>query len=189
MDWRNQAMKNKRTVFGISCLSIIAIGAMLILWFQFGVIQPYNEFLRKEQQIKPLLDTLNSEVENQLPPLPTGSKLEDKTFYGLDNSSFYKAHGRWLTLNISTSLSRDDISLYYRSDLVEKGWMENREQRTYSSFLYYRGTSCINLEIPGNDSYSIVIWHDYEKQTFSPPIPEKSITQFFEFGRNVAKCP
>jgi len=182
-------MKSKRTIFGISCLSTILIGIAVIAWFKFGVIQPYDDFIQKEQSILSLLDELNADVEQQLPPLPPKSKLEDKSFYGLDNSSFYKAHGRWLTLNISTSLTSDELFTYYHLALSERGWSEKKKPGTVASIYYYHETSCLRLGIPGGDSYVIVIWHDFEKQPFAPVIPHQNVTRFFEFGRNVAKCP
>jgi hypothetical protein len=175
-------------VIGIAILGTVLVGLLVFAWFKFGVMEPYESFLKREQEIRPLFDALDTEVESQLPPLPSGSKLLNRSWYGLDNSTFYKAHGRWLTLDISTMLTPDAISAYYHSALLEKGWEENQRHQVSGSIFYYRGTSCIELGL-SMDSYYIVIWHDFEKQPFSPVLPDQNITMFFEAGRKVAECP
>jgi hypothetical protein len=155
--------------------------------FQTWVAKPYNDFHQREIEIKPLLDDLNADIEKELPPLPSDSQLKRKTIYGLGDSTLN--HGRWLRLEISTTLKPDDIFSYYRSGLLEKGWEEIGKYKTSRYASYYRGTSCIGFEIPDDKSFSIVIWHDYKKQTFTPVIPALFVTQFFEMDAGVSECP
>ena len=188
-------MKNTKMilkVIGVAFLVTFLVSLLAFAWFRFYVLEPYEHFLKREQEIRPLLDALDTGVESQLPPLPSGSKLIKRSWYGLDNSTFYKAHGRWLTLEISTPWTMKDIFTYYRSTLATKGWLKNPKLGELSaSEFYYRGRSCINISIglSNNQSYSISIWHDYRNQTFSPEIPDPAIAQFFEFGFNMAECP
>lgn len=175
-------------VVSICIIPVISMG-----WFEFGIRQPYQDFLDEEQEILPLLDHLNEEIERSIPLLPE-TELTERRYSGLDNVTFppynpYNSHGRWLSLSYSTSMESTEISTYYQAELPKLGWNRAPEwqQLSYSLF-YYKGKSCLEIRLPQDQIFSIIIWHDYRSQSFTPDIPEK-IIKYFEFGPDVAECP
>jgi hypothetical protein len=179
----------------ISIIAIPLICAVIIalayLWFYMNMLLPYEEFLLKEKGTLVLFDALNDEVWRALPPLPSGSSVKSKWSVGIDSPSY--THGRWLTIEISTTETASSIVKYYDSFLRSNGWHQNQNLQAFDDVFYYRGTSCIELTPPhGYDTtrYRIYIWHDFQNQDFSPKIPDLNMLIRFELGATeIAQCP
>jgi hypothetical protein len=174
----------------ILILGIVA-ASMSYVSYRFGILKPYQEFRDKEHEIVPLLDALNESVERDLPELPPSSVVTAKSSVGIEPTP-YLGHGRWLYVNISTEMSAEDISEYYRTHLLGNGWLINQSRQSGGSDYYYRGTSCIRISLPSQyvHAYEIAILHDFRSQSFSPSLPNSLSMRLFEFeGSNFAVCP
>jgi hypothetical protein len=182
-----------------SILLILCIGVIAsVIWFEFRIRRPYYDFLAQEQEVVPLLDTLNAEVESQLPPLPLETELKLRKSMGLEGDSIYREHGRFLRLDFSTSLTTEEISSYYQSTLSEREWLRHPIWQVSGSEYYYRGTSCIRIAPPPTrksliapSEYSITIWHDFANQPFTPEIPSQldSFLHTIGIGIEMENCP
>ncbi len=150
----------------------------------------YDDFLLAERNTISMFDALNENVFENLPGLPSGSTLEKKWSVGID-APLYE-HGRWLWTEFETTQTTEFILEYYGSFLLNNGWQKNTNLRAFEHAFYYKGTSCIEISPPINQSahYLILIWHDFRNQDFSPQIPDMKIMSRFEMGMtNVAVCP
>jgi hypothetical protein len=168
-----------------ACVVLASIG---YVWFQIEVVKPYNDFRTAEQKIIPLLDDLNEKVAQTLPTLPSGSLVTDKNSNGIINYPYN--HGRWMYINISTTLTHEDVSSYYRSYLSGKGWSVNYPSRRLSETDdYFLNSSCIKISY-FDAYYSIMIWHNFQSQVFSPKPPNLNTLGLFEPSDSIfAECP
>jgi hypothetical protein len=172
-----------------------ALALMIYLWFQFGVVRPYNLFRVAEVEAIPEFDKLNESVSNSLPMLPEGVSLIRESSGGIDAP--VGLHGRYLYLSFksSTPAQSNAIRTDYRTYLLNHGWSEVKLNVSSDSYLdrYFHETSCIELDTYSIDltgEFKITIWHDFKSQSFSPAIPNELFMGFFEVGKtSFAECP
>ena len=171
----------------------ICFGCLLCplgVWY-FADHNPYNTLIEAEDQAVPRFAELNEAVLRELPP-PEGvvSIHQDgnqriDTQHGIDLSVDYgDAEGK--------KIKGERIKEYYETLLTQEGWIK------YSQFdkcgvSYYRNTSCILVSFPcDNDEgdFYISIWHDFEKQDFSPTLPPLWLVNLLENGETrILTCP
>lgn len=178
-------------------LGALVLAAFLLMalvagyvWFRLNIVEPYITFRAKEEEIVPQLDAQNADIAQTLPPLPPGASEDKRWSVGITNPIY--DHGRWLVISISTTLDEQEVSTYYRENLLAAGWNEFTTTFTRVTELYYRGTSCLQIGLPGQylRNYEIVIWHDFQHQSFSPPLPNLDYMEFAELGETkFATCP
>jgi hypothetical protein len=178
--------------FFLKIMGVLFLGAILIIWLGYVTIEkPYYEsFVKKEQELIPLFDALNIEVESQLPPLLPGATSINRKLDGLESFSGYSAYGRWLTLEFSVPLDKEAVFAYYRSAIVAKGWLKKRQFKDDYSYAeyYYQERSCISIHF-SFDTYTIQIWQDYKHQPFNPNLREPVKSQLTDWERKEAVCP
>jgi hypothetical protein len=165
----------------------IAISLVFCIYW-LVLIQPYQNFKKKEQEIIHQLDTLNASVLQSLP-----SVLPDALILGSQSSgviSPYYEHGRYLYVYASITTNADSVHKYYSDYLVSDGWV--KEYESYSDSLYSKGTSCVEFWWPtvSASNLTIVIWHDFRNQTFTPKAPNPFSMMLHEHGKTLySKCP
>jgi hypothetical protein len=174
-------------------LFVIVIAILTIIgWLLWQTERQYQSFVVMEKEAIPKFDSLNFDVEKELPFPPPGAELKSRILSGSDTPALYKSHGRWLSLSYTVTINENRISTYYRSSLSELGWLETKSKEIRGIDMYYRGTGCIEIWLPTDDHQvlQILIWHDFKRQPFSPPIPNALVLRRFEFeGSNFAICP
>ncbi len=171
--------------------SCIAIAGALYVYYIFGILKPYEEFRAKEIDTIPLFDALNEGIERSLPDLPPNSVLEKKSSVGIQPTA-YMGHGRWMRMAVASEMPAEYISEYYRSYLLEDGWLINPFRQVSGHDYYYRGTSCIQILLPSEyvRTFYLIIWHDFKSQSFSPSLPNALSIRFFELDwGDISTCP
>lgn len=173
----------------LTLLVLILMLGVIYIWIQKSLVEPYEAFRIQQLSVVSSFDDLNNKVAAELPPLPKGSSELNRRSSGIYNP--IGAHGRYLWIEVATTMMDRDVAIYYQQNLIFAGWQ--KYTKLDSGFeRYFRGTSCIDLLLPTQrlHSYALVIWHDFVKQVFSPALPNSTYMQFVEFGEtNIAECP
>jgi len=188
-------IKSFLKIFGILLLGATLLLGAVYMTIRIKIVDPYYAFVEKEQALAPWFDTLNVEVESQLPPLPPEAKLKRRKLNGLEGDFIgYSLYGRWLTFEFSIPWSEDAVFSYYRSALVANGWVKNRQFSNFSLYSesYYRERSCISIDADSDlpsHPYTIRIWQDYKHQSFNPNLPEPGIVKLSHIENREAVCP
>jgi hypothetical protein len=186
-------MKLVRGCVGWILLDVALLIILVItgyVWFRLNYVEPYIAFRTKEREVVSQLDALNDKVAQTLPQLPPGASESKRWSVGIVNPIY--DHGRWLIISISTTMNAEDISAYYRQNLLEAGWNEYTGTYSRSFDLYYRGTSCLEIHLLTQTlhAYDMTIWHDFRSQPFIPPLPNRDYMEFAELGETkFATCP
>lgn len=165
---------------------IILAGVLLCDVSFYGSYQwvyelPYQRFLAEEEKVKPLYAQLNEDVLAQLPP-PSNVELV-RTLHGCN-------HGDCLVATYDPKgMSEPEILAYYYQLLLSGEWKAGDGfENVYQ--LYRRDSSCIKISIMAEDEqYSVVIWHDFRAQSFSPQLPAQWILDFHELDQRLPECP
>lgn len=193
-------MKSEKTVTSISVvlpiLFVIVATPVGLYLFLENAFENYQHFLAWEKQSIPLFDDLNDGVYAEL-PLPPGV-TEAKRERGRPVASY---HAISLTIDYRIEKSNyREVFAHYKQYFSSTGWESNpinpvfNQQSFPQYFFYYRGTSCVEMEmLPGGynlGDYRFVITHDLFKQTFSLTDPPISAIQLMTFGEAIfARCP
>jgi len=155
------------------------------LFFEFGINEPYKRFRSNEEKTIPLFDALNKDISSQI-PVPPGVVKMDEHQSGLVAAD----HGRYLWIDYKISnTTTDQVLQFYEQVMSTNGWKKYSGLLNRNSILYYRETSCFEINMY-DDKYNTIIMHDYFRQAFSPVLPALWIIQLNEFGEtHFAHCP
>lgn len=184
----------------IPLLPLLAIWVAGYAIYWFDLEKPYREFDAKELKAIPLLDDLNKNVLNELPPLPPETMNIQSYSDGIAYPQRF-FHGRRLNIEAGTPRSAKYIENYYTSYLTSHGWrLINRSDPTVIpalginegdmsySITFSRGTSCVEINTP--PKFGIVIWQDFHHQSFTPSFPNSVYREIRESGTGkIATCP
>ena len=163
---------------------ILAIGSYWV--YEPRVMPSYQQFLAEDAKARSKLGELNAMVYAELPPPPPGAVQTHFIKNGALGDTTYR--GNYLLAGYKLETNPDVIFEYYQSYFDENGWMSRGKitQGSTVSKLYYRGTSCVSIYMPGrndSDEFSIQVWHDYKQQPFRP-VPIMHV-----LGEKFDKCP
>jgi hypothetical protein len=179
-------MKTHKKIIIIFLISLFIGCCGVFLW----VFLPMVRFYRYQTDSIPKFDALNDSVLNSI-PAPEGVKVINQSRMGIDNNLM---HGRYLYVDCEMiNIEPKDVIQYYHNLLLSNGWIFQHSNQSGNYFSYYKNTSCIDLHTYGKNmhSYTLYIWQDFWKQSFSPPvIPNIEILNILELGyTSFAKCP
>jgi hypothetical protein len=176
---------SKRLIFILFIIFMVG----LFVWL-LSIIIPLTQFWLVESASVPRFDALNNSIFIEI-TVPNGVKEIGRSSSGIKNNS--TIHGRYLIINYQMKNNQpDDVIHYYHNLLLLKGWKDQTLNPSEDIFFYSNNSACVNLHVYGIDrkKYTVEIWHDFWKQSFSPPKPNLYILNALELGYTTyGKCP
>lgn len=148
----------------------------------------YDQFRAKELTTVDEFDALNLAVLNTLPPPLEVAEL-DRSSNGITGPT--NVHGRVLIVKYKVSGPTYDVAGYYQNLFKTLGWIPTPVGEVVTT-IYIHDTTCADVYIFSSDiqEYWLIIWQDFAKQTFSPPLPPKFWLEIYEFGETqIYTCP
>lgn len=181
----------KRLLMGCAVIAgifIIGLLGLLIYWTYLGIW--YKQVQSALPEVKQKLIVLNHAVISQI-PIPNGVSEINKEDRGV-NSPF--DYGISTKINYFVDNSEVDIPAYYRSILDQLHWTLLRAvpYQNTNRWIYYSGSVCleVNADPENKKGYSILVYHDFQKQAFSPKFPPDWYMGFSELGKTrITTCP
>jgi hypothetical protein len=180
----------KNLLMGCTVLAgIFIIGVLALLIYLNYLGNWYDRVQSEMPEVKQKLIALNHAAISQIPP-PNGAeeiKREDwgaKTDYAVGTHIDYRINDSGL-----------DIPAYYRSVLEQLHWtlLWGGTPQEMNRWTYYSGSACLRITTyPENkNEYSILVFHDFYKQSFSPELPPMWYVQGIrELGKtSIDTCP
>lgn len=152
-----------------------------------AVFLPDTLFAGRVRRAAPMMDQLNQQTLEQIPP-PVGATLFESSKSGnLTGQGF----GRWLDLTYNkNSLTRSNIYQYYLAILASPEWKIDSGVGSGTSDIFAeKGSSCVKIRIFDDSvskQYDVSIWQDLKK--FVGAIPENDMV-FQLSDTAVAHCP
>ena len=183
-------MEHQTRRFNYAVLKYLALGLLILIGMAWLIrvifIDWYEYFIARELEVRPLFAALNEDVLEQV-PAPQGVD-EIERYLHLGGGSGY--HGNFLTVVYAIrDASPQTVLSHYDQFFLSNGWSKYDEMPTNRS-LYYRNTSCFDIQMLSEDEYRVYIEHDFFRQDFSPPVPPIWLIQLNEFGETrFARCP
>ena len=149
----------------------------------------YQNFREEDWTARKKLGELNAKVFDELPLAPEGAIQTEFTNNGGAGNSYY--HGNYLLAQYELDVSPKTVIEYYKAFFEAQGWEHRQYNDETLDTLFFRETSCVRIEPIYTEyvhGFSIWIWHDYERQSFSPEFPP--FLEISEVGEMyVDKCP
>jgi len=171
-------------LISISLIFLIGSGSYLLY------LDTWYKQLRAElPEINRKLALLNHATLSQIPP-PSGvtqGKVEDSL--GMNSSYGVKTRVKY-----RVTKAAPNIQDYYLSVMAPLGWaMANsyQDDQGFSSRDYYRDDTCVIIKVFKKDEeFTILIFHDFQDQDFSPKLPPRWYMAIREYGETtVDACP
>lgn len=191
---KTSTIKKLAIIAAIFILLAAIASITVFIEFQARYVAPWKKFRTVQVLAVPLLDRLNEQTFQELPPIPTGYRALRTVAYGILNNPYYI--GRGMTVSFSESLtapSRDKLNEYYDTMVKNAGWQPDYvygDYRQDERYVYYhKGTSCIELSSNPSGSF-IIIWQDIKSQPFVHDIPGDSVISLALIDEwQFATCP
>lgn len=141
----------------------------------------------------PEYDSLNRTLYLGLPPPPPGAEQDTEYSTGLSPSLSY--YGRTLIVAFASNLSEAEVLEHYETYLFVRGWVRVFASSMSRYTIYSDQHACIEISFHragvamSQQGYLIQIWHDFERQSFSPWTPPRWLLQLHDGGKSTfAEC-
>jgi hypothetical protein len=184
-------MKKKLHLGCAEIAGIFVIGLLGLIIYLIYLGSWYERVQSAMPEVKQKLVVLNQAVISKIPP-PNGVKEIKREAGGVNTPSDYKA-STYIGYQINDP--ELDVQAYYRSMMEQLHWTllwGGTPQDMYNS-TYYSGSACLEISTyrENKNEYSILVFHDFYKQSFSPQLPPMWYVQGIrELGKtNIATCP
>ena len=183
-------MEHQTRRFNYAVLKYLALGLLILIGMAWLIrvifIDWYEYFIARELEVRPLFAALNEDVFEQV-PAPQGVDEIERSSSILGLGGY---HGNVLTVVYAIrDASPQTVLSHYDQFFLSNGWSKYDEMPTNRS-LYYRNTSCFDIQMLSEDEYRVYIEHDFFRQDFSPPVPPIWLIRLNEFGETYfARCP
>jgi hypothetical protein len=182
----------KNLLLGCTVLAgIFIIGLLALLIYLNYLGNWYDRVQSVMPEVKQKLIALNHAAISQIPP-PNGVKEIKREDWGVYARSDY---GVSTHIGYQINDSELDVQAYYRSMLEQLHWtlLRGGTPQEMDHWTYYSGSACLRIATyPENkDEYSILVFHDFYKQSFSPKLPPMWYVEGIrEFGEtSIDTCP
>lgn len=184
---------SKKLLFGCAVPTIILIIGLIGLVIYFLYLGNwYDQVQAAMPEVKKKLIDLNHATLTQILP-PDGMVELTREDLGVNTISDY---GVDTIVNYRIENPEQNIQAYYQSMLDQQGWNLLYSTPNSSSIEYRRysfNETCLRITTyPQNkEVYDIIVFHDFQKQSFSPKLPPLWYVQGIrEMGKtNINTCP
>jgi len=184
----------KKVVIG-SCILLCAIGVMILvirMYFSY-LAERYDQVQKELPLVKQKLIKLNIE-KLALISNPEGTEEIER----IDLGSEYDSYGIRTYVQYTQDSPDFDIQTYYQGLMKRLGWIlassyygEDIVETKYN----YEDACVVITTFPKYNptivqTYSILVYHDFIKQGFSPELPPKWYMSIREYGKtDIIRCP
>lgn len=159
---------------------VVALVLLAIIGFMYWPFA-YSQAM---SNVLPQYDAQNQAIVEALPSPPMGAVIVREFHEGIQPHP--NEFGRLFTIQYETEQAFDAVTGYYEPVLVSNGWRRLGRTGLLSSYLatFYRDTSCIEF-FDTTYGYEVRVWHDFEKQSFSPWTPPRWLLTLYSGGKAV----